>query len=140
MMAWDRLKLMAALVVFAFLALVFLANRLDPNRAPSDRRWARWRWSGSKKKTALVLGAFVGVGLVVLVNRLDGSDTPQRRVTIERVISNCTDEQGRAVNPPWEGREGIAYLRGDGERVFYRDDKGNEISCSGLLGVHRPAG
>ena len=144
-MAWDRLKLMVALVVLAFLALLVLMNRRDPNRAPSARRGAQWRWSGSKKKAALLVGALVSVSLVVLVNRLDRGGTPERRVTIERVISQCTDEQGRSVPAPWERvkgeGKGIAYGRGDGERVFFRDDKGNEISCPApLLGVHRPGG
>lgn len=142
-MAWDRLKLMVALVVLAFLTLLVLMNRRDPNRAPSARRGTQWRWSGSKKKAALLVGALVSVSLVVLVNRLNRGGTPEGTVTIERVISQCTDEQGRSVPAPWEGREGkgIAYLRGDGERVFFRDDKGNEMSCPApLLGVHRPGG
>lgn len=128
-MAWDRLRLMVALIVVAFTALVFLATRLDPNRAPSDRRWARWRWSGSKKKAALVLGAFVSVGLVVLLNRLDGGGTPDRRVTIERVM--CTDEQGRSVPPPWAGLKGEGKFIGKsvGDKTIFEDRTGNEISC-----------
>ncbi len=141
-MAWDRLKLMIALVVLVFLALLVLLNRRDPSRAASDRWRARWHWSDSKTKAALALAAVVSLGLVVLVNRLD-IGTPKEKAIIERVISQCTDGHGRAVRAPWEesGREGIAYLRGDGEKVFFRDDKGSEISCPApLLGVHRPGG
>ena len=140
-MAWDRLKLMVALVVLGFLALLVIMNRLDPGRTPSDRRRARWRWSRSKnKKVALIVPAILG--LVGLVSHLDIGSAPKERVILERVITECRDEQGRPTPPPWErlNREGTAYGRGDGERVFFQDDKGNEISCSGLLGPQSPRG
>jgi hypothetical protein len=139
-MAWDRLKLMVALVVVAFLSLLVLMNRRDPGRAPSDRRRARWRGAVSKKKVALVLGAFVSVGLVVLVNRPDGGGTPEGRVTIERVM--CTDEQGRSVPPPWEGLRGEGRFIGKsvGDRTIFQDNKGHEISCPDPLAPQGPGG
>ena len=128
-MAWDRLKLMVALVVVAFLAVLVLLNRCDPGRPPSDRRRALLRWSASKMKAALALGAIVSVCLVVLVNRPDGGGTPERGVTFEMVT--CTDEQGRSVPPPWAGLKGegsfIGLVRGD--RTIFQDANGNEISC-----------
>lgn len=135
-MAWDRLKLMVALVVLAFLALLVLMNHLGRTREPSDQRRERRRWLGSKKKFVLMVPAILA--LVLLVDHLDTGVTPKEKVTIERVI--CTDPRGSAVPPPWEGlnREGIAYGKGVGERTVFSDDKGNEISCSGLLGPQRP--
>jgi hypothetical protein len=139
-MAWDRLRLMVALIVVAFLALLVLLNRRDPGRSPSDLRRARRRWSGSTKKVALVVPAVLA--LVVVLNHLDKGATPKQRVVIERVISHCTDEQGRSVPLPWDRLEGEGAAAGKsvGERTIFLDDKGNEISCTGLLGFHRPGG
>jgi hypothetical protein len=139
-MAWDRLKLMVALVVVAFLALLVLMNRLDPGRGAFSLRRARWRWPGSKKKVALVMTAVLA--LVVVVNHLDKGATPKERVIIERVISQCINEQGRSVPLPWERLkgEGTAFGKSVGERTIFLDDQGNEISCTGLLGFQRPGG
>jgi hypothetical protein len=128
--AWDRLKLMVALIVVAFLGLLVFLNR-DSNRAPSDRRPGQWHWPTSKKKTALALGALVSVGLVVLVNHLgDSATTGDERLKVE-YLEPCTDEQGRFVPPPWAGLKGegkfIGKVRGD--RTIYQGANGNEISC-----------
>jgi hypothetical protein len=82
------------------------------------------------------------LALVVVVNRLDKGATPKEKVIIERVISQCTDEQGRSVPLPWERLKGggAAFGNSVGERTIFLDDKGNEISCTGLLGFQRPGG
>jgi hypothetical protein len=81
----------------------------------------------------------VGVGSVVVIDRLNGGEKEYLE------IRECRDEEGHAIPPPWEGRdgEGIAYGRGVGDRVIFSDDKGNQISCPSLLtdpGSQRPGG
>jgi hypothetical protein len=129
--AWERLKLMVALIVVAFLALLVLLSRRNANRTTPDRWRARWHWSGSKAIAALALGAVLSVGLVVLVNRFGGGgDTGDVRLKVE--YSNlCTDEQGRSVPAPWAGLSGKGAFLGEarGDRTIYQDPNGNEISC-----------
>jgi hypothetical protein len=131
---------MLALVVLAFVGLVVFLNRLDPGRTPSDGRWVRWRWSASKKKVALIVPAILG--LVVLVNLLDIGGAPKEKVIIRKVITQCRDEQGRATPAPWGqlNKEGTPYGNSVGGRTIFYDDKGHEISCSGLLAPQRPGG
>ena len=93
-MAWDWLKLTAALIVLALLALVVLVNRREGGgRAPSVPTGERWHWAGPTKKAALIVVAVLGV--VVLMSRLDTGGEKDR---LE--IWECRDKQGYSIPCP----------------------------------------
>jgi hypothetical protein len=96
-MAWDRLRLMIAIVVLAFGALVFVLNRSTAVPAASDRRRERSHRATPRTVAAVVL---VLLGVVALVSRRDGGDD------IRLEIQDCRDGRGYATPCPWPPEAG----------------------------------
>ena len=134
-MAWDRLRLMIALVVLAFGALVVVLNRSTATPAARDRRRERWHWTTPKTAAAIVL---VLLGLVAVVNRPDRGDD------IRAEIQQCRDPHGYARRCPWAPEAGTnAPVVGERTLTACVDDGGGSIRCPDLPADHgspRPRG
>jgi hypothetical protein len=120
-MAWDRLKLMVAVVVFALLALVVLLNRLSARRLPSDRTRDRLVWTRPRKKAALALIVLGFGGAVVVANRLSRDDDAEKFD-----LEACRNGTGSCRVPP-----DYVDPPGVGVRTICVDEVGKEIACPG---------